>query len=451
MHAVIPILPSTHAQAERLLERIADLGGVSQFPAVLVSGGEIDLAKAHKLAASAFQSVSVLPVDVPEGHPTPANVLFTRSAWHMAEKGDSYLYLEPDSWPTNTNWLKDLVSVYREHGFRFMGKLAQMPDESGEAYMLATAFYPKDFYLTSDLIRQVPANRPVDQFLQGEVVYRGKAHDSGLFVVGNQDERNAALVIHYFDADDLDDGGRAPHETGYTKPSGVLNPPLGAEKRLQGVDLDAPENLSPDTVVGAYAATMAESYPDGVPASVPYHEGTVAKLVDLPTGTVPARNPDLENALTRIVSDRPIEFRGQVDYVTRQSLHRALETTPTHPSPEVYEADAKLSSDTIKLNTDWTHNPSALDPSIKTHDVAASGIPLAMQHPGTLDPYPQPNVVVNETTAPALTEPSAEGFATEEQRNAAIKRAQSDKMPWRDMLRTFGMTPKALKEVLNAV
>lgn len=196
MHICLPVQPSTLPQAARLLERISDLGGVSQYPCVLVSAGELDLAPLHKLAASAFQGVSVFPVDMPENHPRPDNVIFQRTAQHMGmQVGDAYLYLEPDSWPTSSHWFKDLVSAYREHNLKFMGKFQLMPDGSGEHYMMATGAYPKDFYFKSDLIRQIPASVNAAEFLQGEIVYRGKAHDSGLFALAGEDHRNAALVL----------------------------------------------------------------------------------------------------------------------------------------------------------------------------------------------------------------------------------------------------------------
>ncbi len=425
MIVAIPILPSTVSAAETLLERIANLGGVSQYPVVLVSGGQVDLAPCHKLASAAFKSVSVFPVNVPDNYPLPSNVLFARTAQHMGNTlGSAYLYLEPDSYPTSSTWLSDLVASYRETGHRFMGKLVPMPEPNprNELHMLTTGIYARDFFATSNLLRQMSPTVPASQFLNGEIVYVGKAHDSSLFSF--TEGGIAALVLQcpsLREGESFLDPYASLHKNNALN---RLNEVL--DKQLLEV---APANSAPQS--GFFSALAGNL---GKPAQ----RGEIGDFdaVSTPQGIVSGkeyleRHPELRapNLDAQGIVSPGAEMVQPIHEVEVGSVRvgEPIATIPELHKPRVSASDIAERLAKSQPSMEYLHNPAALDSSIEV---------------------PQPIIPAAIEPEPAVPIPI---FGNEEERNLAIKQAKADGMPWKQILSTFKVSAKEASRVLNAV
>jgi hypothetical protein len=199
MLVVYPYYAGDFSLAVANLSLIADLGGVRDFPILLVTDQTTNYAQraeVQRLAVTAFRSVETLNLDsVPQGWPVAPNVLFERAMYHCAtaHPTEPVLFLEPDTTVTRPTWLREIAAAYLAHGKLFMGAVRDTYGGDGKGnrivvgkHMVGMGVYPPGFYFQSDIIRYLHTSpaiqnaRGFDISLGNEVLIAG-CYDSPLF------------------------------------------------------------------------------------------------------------------------------------------------------------------------------------------------------------------------------------------------------------------------------
>ena len=148
------------------LQLIADLGGVTDFPLMLVTDQTTTHAhrsEMQRVGLSAFKSVEVLNLDnVPSIWPQGPNIMFERTAYHVSTAHPTlpFLFLEPDVTVTRPTWLREISAAYGAHGKLFMGAVRDTYGTDARRqrivtgkHMVGVGVYPPQFYFQSNIIR----------------------------------------------------------------------------------------------------------------------------------------------------------------------------------------------------------------------------------------------------------------------------------------------------------
>lgn len=152
MVVVFPFHAGDKPQAIRLAEWIRDLGGVHGHECMLVKPPSVSDSGVIEPLKSAFSKVEVVTTysDI-KGHPEGPNEMFDIIARMMFERGQPFLWMEPDSVPLQSDWLDRIMAEFKEMKRPFMGPLVKAPPEMPNA---------RDRMNGVGVYFQVPTNAP---------------------------------------------------------------------------------------------------------------------------------------------------------------------------------------------------------------------------------------------------------------------------------------------------
>lgn len=434
MHIAIPCFPSDASQVEQLLTRIADLGGVSQFPVVLVATPEVDLTPLRRLALSAFEPRGVseyIVENIPVDYPKPRNLLFSRTAFHLnVNVGDAFLYLDKDAWPLHPSWLKDLTGVYRDHGFRFMGKLAPTPDGSSDRYLMPTAIYPRNFWQESNLVSQLRPGEDFALFLKDEIVHIAKAHDSKLFTLDETD-RTAALQVGRSAI------GPALNKIYQELKKAGIDPDnqteIDAQRLEDNGQFEDADNLRAEKGLALNDVGFRQT--DGSLIDAAKAEDLAGRALSGKVVIGEENSVAVADALAYVGSKHALKAAGELG-----ETFRARGEAATNPHTPIVRPDpyAPVSAESLAATQtpaeQWAHDPSVF-----------TGEPVTEQPLSSAPAVPVPEGV----SVPDNQPPPA--FASTEERNAAFRADKAAGTPWRALLSKYGLSPKQGSAILNSL
>lgn len=146
MLVVIPFCASDADMALSLLEFISQLGGCTEFNALLVCDAAVDWGKSVDLLTVAnrtFRSASLICTEYAvEGWPAGANALWLKAANHAKANQVPFLWLEPDACPIKRGWL---VAIHKMRGSGYFGHVYDCHQEGLPKQLLSgVAVYPAD-------------------------------------------------------------------------------------------------------------------------------------------------------------------------------------------------------------------------------------------------------------------------------------------------------------------
>lgn len=186
MTTTLTVAMATHlgdkSLAVQLLKWIGSLGCCKSRTLVLIldEGSQSDMAVVLGHAQNAFGKLEVVPLKpCPWGKEWPrgANWAFMHAAEHL--KGSTFLWMEPDSFPTRKDWLAELENEYNEAGMPYMGRIIEANEVNNHPRMLiGVAIYPPNTseVVNTDIIKSYW--QPWDTLCAGKIV--PNAHNTAL-------------------------------------------------------------------------------------------------------------------------------------------------------------------------------------------------------------------------------------------------------------------------------
>lgn len=127
MVCVIPFFAGDVRQALRLLRWIGDLGGCPGHDCLLVADADTPWPQALECKSLAMQSFLATDLitngEHIEGWIPGSNSLFKAAAQFAQDRGQSFLFLEPDAVPLAAGWLDSIEAEYKNHIGRYLGSL----------------------------------------------------------------------------------------------------------------------------------------------------------------------------------------------------------------------------------------------------------------------------------------------------------------------------------------
>lgn len=134
MLVVIPFCARDKAQAVRLAEHIAELGGVGKHDCLLAVHKDTDSEGVIEPLTSAFGRIAEFAITDDmiverEQHTYAANLMWKRTVNHIAEMNESqpWLWMEVDAAPTKASWLDAIHAAYAACGKPFLHDLVKTP------------------------------------------------------------------------------------------------------------------------------------------------------------------------------------------------------------------------------------------------------------------------------------------------------------------------------------
>lgn len=209
MTKLLPVLAfstNDYAQAEKVLDLIALYK--ERKPSgyiLLVAAPDTHAEQTRRLQIAAkvgFEHVGLLPVawgkQAPNSKGEGINHLFKAAALHIPKHfKEAFVWLEPDSVPTNSRWLEKLNEAYNAQPKRYMGSI--MGKEDAPKHFGRVGVYPVD--CSQDIDKHFDGNTPFN-IASGETLV-ARASKSKLFQVLNvatsedlAKVRDDAVVVH---------------------------------------------------------------------------------------------------------------------------------------------------------------------------------------------------------------------------------------------------------------
>lgn len=168
--------------AQRLLEWIAELGGVNFHTLVLATTQHVNPAPLLEVAQKSWGSVEHFLINMQQERlpwPVAANLAFSQVCEKLKNRGQPFFFLEADCVPIVGNWLDQLEREYHANGKPFMGIVhSTVNPYTGEVmpnslHMNGAGVYPAhvDRYLPSlPFLMTAMATEPWDMALRHEMM-----------------------------------------------------------------------------------------------------------------------------------------------------------------------------------------------------------------------------------------------------------------------------------------
>lgn len=214
----LPVFAGDYDSLLNNLVWVKQLGGCPDHDAVIVADAGMEARAVFALkdeASLSFKSVEIITTEESvQGWIAGANALFLTAARFAQTRNQSWLWMEPDAIPLKPGWISSIQIHYQATGAKYMGALVPCRDPRLPATHLAgVAVYPPSAY--SEIGKEIEA-------------YPDKAFDISTAPITVPQATESGLWCHLWG------------EMG--------NPPIFAEKRIQGTktfDLDwiAPKSV----------------------------------------------------------------------------------------------------------------------------------------------------------------------------------------------------------------
>lgn len=195
----MPVCPYDARLARDLSEWIRELGGVKNYPALLVWSADLlveDRDYIRNNFRETFMSVREMEPHLgPEyvGWPAAPNrtfeacVLYCCSANPRYANGGPWLFLEADQVPTRSTWMDEICKEYNYYGKACMGHIEQSwvvpvagQKQAAGHHLVGTAVYPGNFDHLTERYKGL-LSPAFDVAMQDDIVGRGLAANSPLF------------------------------------------------------------------------------------------------------------------------------------------------------------------------------------------------------------------------------------------------------------------------------